>query len=70
MTDIEQAEKIRDQKGSCEGLGCKTCPIRVGCDMLLVANSKAAEIHWNEPNPAYVELAESYLLEKKYTPEV
>jgi hypothetical protein len=72
MKDTERAQKIIDQKGSCKGIGCKNCPIQKEiqkeCNALLEAG--AENVDFREPNPAYVELAESYLLEKKYTPEV
>jgi len=64
MTDIEMAEKIIDQKGSCRGVDCERCPIKKGCNDLLEAGG--ANTDFREPNPAHVELAESYLLEKKY----
>jgi hypothetical protein len=68
MTDIERAQKIVDQKGSCRGVGCAMCPIQKGCNDLLERGK--ANVDFRKPDQGYVELAESYLLEKKYTPEV
>ena len=64
MTDIELAEKIRYQEGSCRGVPCERCPIKEGCNALLEAGD--ANVDFREPDPAYLELAESYLLEQKY----
>jgi hypothetical protein len=66
MNDIELAEKIRDQEGGCRGIQCEKCPIRKGCDAIIDANPDVSDIHYSFPSPAHVELAESYLLEKKY----
>jgi deoxycytidylate deaminase len=69
MNDIELAEKIIDQKGVCKGIYCNTCPIKTGCDAIIDANPDVSDIHYSFPSPAHVELAESYLLEKKYVDE-